>query len=468
MNKRKNTGETEIKIRNKTLYAKIEKFVISSISLLKEFSFKETVPRMQIGSFNEDTKIDSYKFVLNHSADLEKLPEFVDCAKYMLQNPFTLKALNHGWRDKDQNIIKEQDLKKRLPLQLFFFGDLQHLLARHIQENGGFVFVRDRFEAAYNEFERGTYSSHILHRLTAILEGFSGDIEELELRKNLRIRKMTAEEKSTFLNEIVVAPPFFVFDRIHDEYVLEAIYCQKKETPFTVVPAREDFNDIVTVLRLFKPGLVIARHIRSNPITWALKAGRLDDWIDSSLVRVPSSVYELNKSEKLLFLKLWRRFKIFKSSISSKDDNYLSIALKRFNFGIEENEAENKIVDFLIAFEALCLCDSEEIGYKLSNRVAVLLAKKSDEAEKIREFMKEAYRIRSKIVHGSKNKSVTINGKTMDLAVFTQKLEEYLRKILRSFLVLSEESKKHQEIISLIDQSFFDLKKRKLIQSEAK
>lgn len=114
------------------------------------------------------------------------------------------------------------------------------------------------------------------------------------------------------------------------------------------------------------------------------------------------------------------------------------------------------------------MCDSEEIGYKLSNRVAILLAKNSDESEKIRGFMKVAYRIRSKIVHGSKNKSVTIDGKTVDLGIFTQKLEEYLRKILRSFLVLIAKCKKHPEIINLIDQSFLILRKEDLFSQKQK
>lgn len=98
-------------------------------------------------------------------------------------------------------------------------------------------------------------------------------------------------------------------------------------TLFNTASVREDFNDVITVLRLFKSGLVIARYIRSDPITWALKAEEADYWVDSYLISSPPGFYELNKSEELSFLKLWRRFKIIKRKVSLKEDNYLNMLL---------------------------------------------------------------------------------------------------------------------------------------------
>lgn len=395
---------------------------------------------------------------------MEKLQEFKDCAKYLLQNPITLKAVNWRWRDKQGNLIN------KLPLELLFFRDLHHLLARHIQENDGFTFSKDNFNKAYKDFERGMYSPYILHRLTAIMEGFAGDIEELNLGNTFKIRKMTEEEKNSVLNEIANAPPasFFILDVIDDDYILESIYSQAKDDLFNTAPVREVFNDIVTVLRLFKSGRVTARYIRSEPITWSLQSQRSNYWLDSRFVSIPHGVYKLNRSEEGSFLKLWRRFKIFKKTVSVLENaNYINLALKRFNFGIEENDAENKIIDFFIAFEALCLPESEELKYRLSNRVTTLLAKNSEEAEKTRDFMKKAYDIRSSLVHGRKIKSVVIDGKTIDLDTFTQRLEEYLRQILKSFLALSGEYKKQEEIITLLDKSLFDLKTKRMVQSIA-
>lgn len=90
-------------IRNKTLHEKIRKFIVSSISELNSFASKETLP-MQTDFFSEDeVRIDFYLFIFKHFKDLEKLPEFVDCAKYILTNPITLRAT--GWRDKEGNTV---------------------------------------------------------------------------------------------------------------------------------------------------------------------------------------------------------------------------------------------------------------------------------------------------------------------------------------------------------------------------
>jgi hypothetical protein len=76
--------------------------------------------------------------------------------------------------------------------------------------------------------------------------------------------------------------------------------------------------------------------------------------------------------------------------------------------------------------------------------------------------MIKAYRVGSKIVHGDNRKPVVINGKTIDLNTFTQRLEEYLRKMLKSFLAFSTKYKKQDDIITLLDKSLFVSMTRRL------
>jgi hypothetical protein len=92
----------------------------------------------------------------------------------------------------------------------------------------------------------------------------------------------------------------------------------------------------------------------------------------------------------------------------------------------------------------------------VSDRVVPLLARNSEEAEKIRKFMVKAYSVRSKIVHGDKRKPVVIKGKTVDLDTFTQRFEVYLRKMVKSFLAFSSKYKKPDDVITLLDRSHFD------------
>lgn len=78
-----------------------------------------------------------------------------------------------------------------------------------------------------------------------------------------------------------------------------------------------------------------------------------------------------------------------------------TVALRRFNAVYENDygQAEDRIVDAMIAFEALLGAD-QEITYRLSSRVAGLLGWTDDERAELFKEMKLYYETRSKIVHG--------------------------------------------------------------------
>ena len=218
-------------------------------------------------------------------------------------------------------------------------------------------------------------------------------------------------------------------------------------------------------MRIFKSGSVAARYIKTEPISW-LSFGKSFHGKDFRSGRMVPRTYELKKSETSSLLKIWKQFSKFrKVNGFSKETNFFNIALKRFNFGIEESDYESKIIDFFIAFEALCLPESNELKYRLSNRVALLLAKDSEDAEKIGIFMKKAYDIRSSIVHGGRTKPVLIDGVSIDLKTFTPQLEEHLRRMLKAFLSLIIEFRNQQNIIAQIDKSLFDFKERRTLHS---
>jgi hypothetical protein len=449
------------------LYSKIERYVVASIALLKDYASKESIPRIEVWP-ERKSLIDYNKFIGTHLNDLEKLPEFIDCAEYMSRNRTTLKAINRGWKDIHGNVKPLEQLRGKLPLHFTFFPDLHYILERHVRENNDFVFSKEKFEIAYKEFQTGIYSSYIKHRAVATLEGFAGDIEEFKLGNGFKIRKKTEEEKKIELTELPFPSPtpFFVLDRLHYDYVLEVVYTHAKGIPFNTSQVQEDFNDIVTVLRLYKPGCVTIRLINSEPITWYTKFRGYHIWNSSRSTRVLPEVYKINKSDLRSVLRLWRNFKTFREATAKHPGNlaYFNLALKRFNFGIEENDLENKIIDFVIAFEVLCLTKSKEKKDKLSKRVATLLAENEENFQKIKKFMRDAYEIRNDIVHEGRSKTVVLDGKTTDLGKFTLKLEEYLRRMLNALLTLSKRYTKKEDVIAELDKSLLNHDKKKQIQ----
>lgn len=404
-----------LKVRNKTLYKKIENFVTATIDLLRKFALEEALPLSHASLFEKRLETDFFHFIFRHSMEIQKLSEFVNCAKYLLRNSVTRRAL--GWTDEQGQPAQD------LPFKLTYFRLLYSLLGHYINEVGQLSFVRNKFDIIYMEFEKHIYTSTVLYKMTAPLSGISGDIEKVDFGGNFKLRRILDSEKAAYL-QLAAEPfpnPFGDLDIELVDYVLEVPNYHHKGKSLDISFCREGLEDIVTVLRLFKLGLVEFSVIKTETITWTPFATttyafghRLHD------TRFAAS-YELNKSEKKGLLRLWRRFKSFKNAASSsRSGRYANLAIKRFNLGVEESDYENKIIDFFVAFEALCLPEKDELAYRLSSRLALLLGNSDEEAERIRKFITKAYAIRSRIVHGAEIKSISINGESIELREFAQ------------------------------------------------
>jgi len=460
-----------LKIRNKTLYSKVKNFVFSAIKLLKKLASKEALPVQQITRYSfkknigyskdEELEVDFFLFIFRHMDEIDKLPDFKECAKYILKNPVTRRAT--GWRTKDGQPAKD------LPLKLDCFRILYSLLGIYLKRVRKFSFVESEFKETYMEFEKYGYKSIVSYRLTAPLQGLSGSIGEVNFGNTLKLRRILDSEKAAYLQAVTepfgIPSSFGFLDITEVEYTLETIYSHRKDTAINTSSCRKGFEDIVTTLRLFKSGRFGFDVIKTETTSWAPHAHTSYGWGPSRQDLILRGFYDLDKSEKPGLLRLWRRFKSFKKAAgSSQDGKHISLALKRFNFGVEESDAENRIIDFFVAFEALCLPERDELTYRLSNRVAIMLGKNDEEADSIREFMTKAYRLRSEIVHGGEVKPITIKGETVNVNDTAQRIEKYLRETLKFVLVLSKKYKKRERIMALLDKSLIDTKIRRQLR----
>lgn len=123
------------------------------------------------------------------------------------------------------------------------------------------------------------------------------------------------------------------------------------------------------------------------------------------------------------------------------------IALTRFHSAYHGN-IEDRIIDQMIAFESLYLGDPQELTYKLALRTAFSLGKRKDKRYTIFEDMKEAYRYRSRIVHGNNPPS------RAELRAIVPKTQDYLRQSIQRFLLLLSDGKSLKEIRDdLLDQN---------------
>jgi len=153
------------------------------------------------------------------------------------------------------------------------------------------------------------------------------------------------------------------------------------------------------------------------------------------------------------FIEFWNEFRDKIVNENFHGHNYLRIALKKFNLGLEEKDLENKMIDFFTAFEALYLLEIQERSYRLSLRTATLLRESSKEKKEIFNFIRDAYILRSQIVHGNPPK---IRKKLVNLKDYVPKLENYLRRSIIKYLRMISNFENQKEILYRLDQEILE------------
>jgi len=83
------------------------------------------------------------------------------------------------------------------------------------------------------------------------------------------------------------------------------------------------------------------------------------------------------------------------------DMGFCNIAVQRFNYSYQRTNQADRLLDLLIAFEALLSDDPQAIGYKIALRCVKLLGGPLPQMEDDFNFLKRVYNARSKIVHGT-------------------------------------------------------------------
>ena len=159
--------------------------------------------------------------------------------------------------------------------------------------------------------------------------------------------------------------------------------------------------------------------------------------------------YHLGKDEIDEFVEFWKEIGEVIVGKQYRGHDYLTIVLKRLNLGSEERDLENKLIDFFVAFEALFLLEASELSYRLALRTATLLGDSYQERREITNFMRDAYVLRSQIVHG---KTPRLKKKTIDLKEYVPRLENYLRHSIVKYFKMIRQFKDQTAILRYLDQ----------------
>jgi hypothetical protein len=126
-------------------------------------------------------------------------------------------------------------------------------------------------------------------------------------------------------------------------------------------------------------------------------------------------------------------------AVVSAANKTLRFGLRRFSFAMARSRPEDRIIDCMIAGEALFLdpANTQELRYRFALRGAWFSETDPRERRKVFDFLRKAYDVRSAIAHGGQPKpgTLSIQGKRLSIAEFSVHIEAWLRAVLRAALL---------------------------------
>ena len=213
----------------------------------------------------------------------------------------------------------------------------------------------------------------------------------------------------------------------YSNYLLQVIL--RKDTP-EVEPgqffpeAREKIEKAITIFRLFKEeriGYTLIIQPLSEVLNYDYTAEFLLHQMLWTSEKIPE-IYTVERSEIQSFINFFKDF--YKISFSE-----FNLAIEYFNKSyIEPYTPRDSFLDLMIALENLFLKKThQELSYKLSIRMAYILGVDKKDRINIFNFMRDAYNLRSKILHGEKSDKLN-NKKFLELRKLTRKSIIYFLK----------------------------------------
>ena len=308
-----------------------------------------------------------------------------------------------------------------------------------------------KFDAIYRRVESLFFTEDVLFRALAPLYKFTMATKSLELGNDLSIVGLTDEEQATVLKdarENHLGPAFQVSTFAVQLYYGSPKAIGEAEPATRAMPsqiARERIDQVVSALRCFKGGRVAYFDIKTEQLNWPVGGtshsfSRNVDW--------PGHVYHLSDIEVPEFSAFWREYQ----AVEIATRNRLRVSLGRLNFGYERTRPEDRLIDYIVGFEALLLGDQPDLRYKLSLRAAALLGESPEQRQAIFDELSAAYQKRSELVHGrNPNPVVRVREKEFRLEMFVDLIEDRLRAAIKEFLKRAARETEKQ-VIQALDQ----------------
>jgi hypothetical protein len=285
-------------------------------------------------------------------------------------------------------------------------GLLRSLLIKWLEMHKKPVFNRGLFESFYPTFKRSFASQTISQHMLGPLHGFWTDADDIRLDDNLLIRTLTVEEDERLTPDPFLPNPYSGLQTPLPPKFTIALQIQVQKVigdqAAPGVPQEDQqgptdrINKVLDALHLFQPGSVGIPTIIVHSADWGPYGGTEFRSVNTGGTS-PGPQYKLLGPKVADFLEFWNWFK----DQRSVDNERVRMALRRFHFAYERARPEDKVLDYMIALEALLSDDErQELSFRLSLRLATLIGANADEREGVFNRTRIAYKVRSGVAHG--------------------------------------------------------------------
>jgi len=311
---------------------------------------------------------------------------------------------------------------------------LRHILIALFQEQNALTFKESVFARLYAITEDYFYSDQLEYMAFAPLPGFKTDVEVIPLEETMSITQVSNEKMEEWLATPVFAMTADTQELLASRYVLtlrmrvaKLLGDENSETSLPPGPtgiAREKFSHVLSALRLFKKGHVGFRDIFLEGPTGDLFGGRSSVHL-TAVRNLTFADYSLVGSEVAKFVRFWKAYQDARQAIQSPIER----ALRRLEASYNRWTSEDRLLDFVIAFEVLFRTTNKHTA---AFRAAALIGGNLEDLKRTYTIVKAAYGIRHSIVHeGAANEMPKLGEERITLSALVDKTEEILRKAIR-------------------------------------
>lgn len=336
---------------------------------------------------------------------------------------------------------------------------IPRLFAEYFKQKGDLKFDENLFVEVYDEFEEYLQNDSVQYRSWALLSNFHMETEELVLEDQLRIRKVTPEERAA-VKDGVARGTLTRFDLMND-FLIETEFeiSKNPDGPVELNEGEEKFDAVMLALRLFSEGG--DTHHKSvftneHPVNFSSIGTKTSGGETANGALNERCQFDEENARE--FEEFWNNYK---SYFYLEERNSITNPIRRFNQMDQKSILEDALIDSVIAFESTLLQEigqTESYRFRMPLRASLLLEKSTGRnRDFIYQFFRELYDARSAIVHrGSEISSIEIEDQNLNPKEFISQAREFLRHTLTEYIHRLENGESMQQVNQRLDRALRD------------